>query len=203
MILSTLWSRAEDIRCSPSTLIAFDCSIILGGIGGWRPKSVVSIKYEQVQFAWVRDPFDPQITRLAATVTIRHVKQRQNRIQRGQRSEYVHIYSYGSCGVPGLILVLGSNSPSQRCLAVNSASSPSGFRERWQTTRSRLDSRRPAKFSARSRLSQALTTSRCSGSQTQRTNPSIPCLTTPTGLSGTALCLCQGFVTRTPCGPTL
>ncbi|KAK4082114.1 hypothetical protein Purlil1_11337 [Purpureocillium lilacinum] len=69
------------------TRIAFDCSIILGGIGGWRPKSVVSIKYEQVQFAWVRDPFDPQITRLAATVTIRHVKQRQNRIQRGQRSE--------------------------------------------------------------------------------------------------------------------
>ncbi|GJN67144.1 hypothetical protein PLICBS_001168 [Purpureocillium lilacinum] len=67
LILSTLWSRAEDIRCSPSTRIAFDCSIILGGIGGWRPKSV--------------------ITRLAATVTIRHVKQRQNRIQRGQRSE--------------------------------------------------------------------------------------------------------------------
>ncbi|KAK4089442.1 hypothetical protein Purlil1_6011 [Purpureocillium lilacinum] len=87
LILSTLWSRAEDIRCSPSTRIAFDCSIILGGIGGWRPKSVVSIKYEQVQFAWVRDPFDPQITRLAATVTICHVKQRQNRIQRGQRSE--------------------------------------------------------------------------------------------------------------------
>ncbi|KAK4071555.1 hypothetical protein Purlil1_13380 [Purpureocillium lilacinum] len=87
LILSTLWSRAEDIRCSPSTRLAFDCSIILGGIGGWRPKSVVTIKYEQVQFAWVRDPFDPQITRRAATVTIRHVKQRQNRIQRGQRSE--------------------------------------------------------------------------------------------------------------------
>ncbi|OAQ59792.1 hypothetical protein VFPBJ_11588 [Purpureocillium lilacinum] len=52
LILSTLWSRAEDIRCSPSTRVAFDCSIILGGIGGWRPKSVVAIKYEQVQFAW-------------------------------------------------------------------------------------------------------------------------------------------------------
>ncbi len=97
LILSTLWSRAEDIRCSPSTRVAFDCSIILGGIGGWRPKSVVAIKYEQVQFAWVRDPFDPQITRLAATVTIRHVKQRQNRIKRGQRSEYALISSCGYC----------------------------------------------------------------------------------------------------------
>lgn len=47
----------------------------------WRPKSVVNTKHEQIQLAWVRDPFDPQITRVATTVTIRRVKQRQSCIQ--------------------------------------------------------------------------------------------------------------------------
>jgi hypothetical protein len=74
LILDTLWTRAKDIRCTPDCRVGFHCSLLLAGIGGWRPASVTNIRYQDVEFAWVWDPFNLEITRLSATITIRYVK---------------------------------------------------------------------------------------------------------------------------------
>ncbi|KJZ77307.1 hypothetical protein HIM_03031 [Hirsutella minnesotensis 3608] len=85
-ILDTLWRRAEDIPCKPSTRLAFHCATVLGGIGGWRPGSLVRIKYQDVSIAWIRDPKVPSKTWPLVYTTIHHVKQRRHRIERDQRS---------------------------------------------------------------------------------------------------------------------
>ncbi|PKK52457.1 hypothetical protein CI102_4191 [Trichoderma harzianum] len=85
--LDTVWTRAKHIPCRPSIRFAFHCATLLGGIGGWRPGSLVNIRYEDVEFAWVRDLKDPLKTWPVVYTTIHHVKQRAIRIQRDQRSK--------------------------------------------------------------------------------------------------------------------
>lgn len=84
--LNTVWTMAKDIPCRPSMRLAFHCATLLGGIGGWRPGSLVNIPYEDIKLAWVRDQRDPSKTWPVIYTTIHHVKQKKNRIQRDQRS---------------------------------------------------------------------------------------------------------------------
>ncbi|KAL6887140.1 hypothetical protein HDV57DRAFT_349635 [Trichoderma longibrachiatum] len=84
-VVDNLWVAAKDIICTPSIRMAYHCAVLLCGFGGWRPGSVVDLKYEDVLLAWVRDPQNPQKVGLAATITIHHVKQKKDKISRDQR----------------------------------------------------------------------------------------------------------------------
>lgn len=87
--LDILWTEAKHIPRRPSTRLAFHTATVLGGLGGWRPGSLVNIKYKDVQFAWVRDPKVRTRTLPVVYTTIHHVKQQRNHIEREQRSKYV------------------------------------------------------------------------------------------------------------------
>ncbi|KAJ3480548.1 hypothetical protein NLG97_g8046 [Lecanicillium saksenae] len=83
LILSVLWLRGEHIPCIAATRLAFHSAVLLGGIGGFRPASVMNLPYSNVEFALLRDSGR---TGIMATITIDHVKQRSYQVQRHQRS---------------------------------------------------------------------------------------------------------------------
>lgn len=87
-VLAVTWLQAKHIPCAPRIRLAFHTATVLGGLGGWRPGSLVGIKYKDVAFAWVRDPVFPAKTWPVVYTTIHHVKQARNRIQRDQRAKY-------------------------------------------------------------------------------------------------------------------
>ncbi|KAL6794822.1 hypothetical protein GGI42DRAFT_128351 [Trichoderma sp. SZMC 28013] len=100
--LDTVWTRAKDISCRPSIRLAFHCATLLGGIGGWRPGSLVNIRYKDIELAWVRDPNDLSKTWPVVFITIHHVKQKKHHIQRDQRSRL----KFGMIVVPYKLLCL-------------------------------------------------------------------------------------------------
>ncbi|UKZ79054.1 hypothetical protein TrVFT333_006805 [Trichoderma virens FT-333] len=100
--LDTVWTRAKDISCRPSIRLAFHCATLLGGIGGWRPGSLVNIRYKDIELAWVRDRNIPSKTWPVVFITIHHVKQRKHQIQRDQRSRL----TFGMTPVPYKLLCL-------------------------------------------------------------------------------------------------
>ena len=84
-ILDTLWTRADGIICSPKQRVSFHSAVVLGGLGGWRPASLLGIKYKDVEIGWLRDPRDMSRTWPVASITIHHVKTGENRIRRNQK----------------------------------------------------------------------------------------------------------------------
>lgn len=89
LILYILWSRAAHIHCTPTVRLAFHTAVIISGIGGFRSASVLGMKYRQVEFEWTRDKVNPQKKNLTANITIHHVKQQENKVQRDQKSTCV------------------------------------------------------------------------------------------------------------------
>ncbi|KAL7786277.1 hypothetical protein V8C37DRAFT_419575 [Trichoderma ceciliae] len=86
LFLDTLWTKAEYISCSPSIRNAIHCVILLGAFGGWRPGSLMNVKYKDVEFGWFVHPKYPNKIWPVATITVRHVKQKINKVERTQRS---------------------------------------------------------------------------------------------------------------------
>jgi len=84
LMLVTLWTRARDIPCEPRERVAFHSLVVLDGIGGWRPGSLIGMKYGQVSLAIVRDPASPARTLPVVTPTIYHNKRRKKRILKSQ-----------------------------------------------------------------------------------------------------------------------
>lgn len=72
--LDTVWISARHISCRPDTRLTFHCATLLGGIGGWRPSSLVNILYDDVELAWVRDLKILLKTWPVAFITIHYVK---------------------------------------------------------------------------------------------------------------------------------
>lgn len=85
LLLHTFWNKAADITCSAQDRVAFHSAVILLGLGGWRPMSVLIGTYRDIEIARVRDPENPEKAALVATITINHVKQRVQ-IRRDQRN---------------------------------------------------------------------------------------------------------------------
>ncbi|PTB43847.1 hypothetical protein M441DRAFT_43980 [Trichoderma asperellum CBS 433.97] len=56
LFLDTLWTKAEHIPCKPNVRNALHCVILLGAFGGWRPGSLMNIKYRDVEFGWYSHP---------------------------------------------------------------------------------------------------------------------------------------------------
>ncbi|EFY96531.2 hypothetical protein MAA_08028 [Metarhizium robertsii ARSEF 23] len=101
-ILSTVWKKADDIRCSPDDRLSFTMYVVEMGLGGWRPGALELKKYNHVTLAWVRDPVNPSITRTICWSKVDHNKLRRLRIEREQRSSL----SYALSVVPTLSLCL-------------------------------------------------------------------------------------------------
>lgn len=80
-LLDTLWTRAADIPCSPAFRIALHVVLILEGLG-FRPGSLMNIRYKDISFLVVRDPETGQTT-LGTTITIHHEK-RERKDPRGK-----------------------------------------------------------------------------------------------------------------------
>jgi hypothetical protein len=85
-ILDTLWTRASHIPCEPSARLAFTTALLFGAIGGWRPGSVLQLKYKHIEFGLQRSHVDTKILRPIARITIEHNKQKKGKIQRDQSS---------------------------------------------------------------------------------------------------------------------
>lgn len=97
-LLDTLWRRATDIPCRPDARLAFHCSTVLGGIGGWRPGSLVKIKYRDVSVAWIRDPTELRLGRWYTERSITSSKE-------GTRSQEI--------SARGNVLLFSSPTPTQ------------------------------------------------------------------------------------------
>lgn len=85
--LRTLWSRAEDIPCSADERVAFHCILIMAGTCGFRPGTMMNLKYEQVAMLAVRDPATGR-RQLVATITIIHNKQKTGVCRKAQDHRY-------------------------------------------------------------------------------------------------------------------
>jgi hypothetical protein len=90
LFLDTLWTKAKHIPCHPETRNAMHCVILLGAFGGWRPGSLMNMKYQDVEFGWFSHPKYPQKVWPVVTITIHHVKQRKGVIKRTQRAMLVY-----------------------------------------------------------------------------------------------------------------
>lgn len=73
------------MRCEPHIRVAVRNAILLQGIGGFRPSSVLKMTYQQVTIGWYKDPTNNDEIVLAATITVNHVKIKTAKIQRDQR----------------------------------------------------------------------------------------------------------------------
>ncbi|KPM46353.1 hypothetical protein AK830_g182 [Neonectria ditissima] len=60
LVLDTLWAKEQDITCSPSARLAFRTAVVLGATGGWRPASLLRVKYKDVEIGLMRHPRNPQ-----------------------------------------------------------------------------------------------------------------------------------------------
>lgn len=85
IFLSTLWEQAEKIRCAQRQRNAMRSATTVLALGGFRPESVMGLKYKDVEIGWFYFADHPLKYILAATITIYHVKQKKNKIQREQR----------------------------------------------------------------------------------------------------------------------
>ncbi|KAK4163056.1 hypothetical protein QBC43DRAFT_320473 [Cladorrhinum sp. PSN259] len=84
LILDTVWTRAEDIRCSAQTRSAFHTAVLLSSFG-FRPGSVMNLKYESVRLGFCRDEANPAQNTLVAEVTVRHNKQKTDKVYSNQK----------------------------------------------------------------------------------------------------------------------
>lgn len=84
LLLDILWTRAVDLNITASYHAAFHYALLLLSVGGWRPKSILQIQYQDIEFGWARDPGDPELTHLVATIRINQVKKNPNQVQRNQ-----------------------------------------------------------------------------------------------------------------------
>jgi hypothetical protein len=67
LILTALWTRAEDIPASPVTRVSVANAIIQMSTGGFRPGILEDTRCRQYTISLVRDPDDP--TQLRPVVT--------------------------------------------------------------------------------------------------------------------------------------
>ncbi|KAJ0279468.1 hypothetical protein COL940_006734 [Colletotrichum noveboracense] len=84
LYLDTLWRCADDIRCSPSQRVGTHLALLLMGLGGFRPETIMGLPLQQVEMAVVRDPSDKTKTKLIAKITIYQNKQSSFSIKRKQ-----------------------------------------------------------------------------------------------------------------------
>ena len=87
--LKTLWIRAKDIPCEPRVRIAFHNIILIQGIGGFRPYSVIYLTYGQFKLGTIRDPTNPGRTRFVVEPTVRHDKVKRKKIRKTQDEIYI------------------------------------------------------------------------------------------------------------------
>ncbi|KAK7972355.1 hypothetical protein PG988_006489 [Apiospora saccharicola] len=74
VVLKSLWSRADIIRCKPETRVSFHSVILLAAIGGFRRGTLLDLKFNQFDVAVVRDPANPTRTKIVMTVFIKRNK---------------------------------------------------------------------------------------------------------------------------------
>ncbi|KAF5969555.1 domain-containing protein [Fusarium coicis] len=85
LVLDTIWKDAIHIPCLPQVRLAFHTAVVPGGAGGWRPASLLGLKYEDVEIGLMRHPYNKRVI-LVAKIRIHHVKQRRG-IKRDQRDK--------------------------------------------------------------------------------------------------------------------
>jgi len=78
LILNVLWRRPHDIPCTPDERHAFHAAVIMAGLG-FRPGSVINMRYEQVKLYVAPNPATGSIGPYA-DVTIYHQKQETNKV---------------------------------------------------------------------------------------------------------------------------
>ncbi|KAH6847506.1 hypothetical protein B0I37DRAFT_354242 [Chaetomium sp. MPI-CAGE-AT-0009] len=88
VLLDTLWTRAEDVPCQPECRASLHFTLILAGFG-FRPGSVMRIRYKHVRLFVVRDPCRPGERTLAANITVVHDK-RHTADPRSEKSGIAH-----------------------------------------------------------------------------------------------------------------
>lgn len=95
--------RADDIPCQPRTRLGYHGIVTLGGIGGFRISTILSLKYRDVSLFVVRDPNDRSKTKLVLTPTI--PKNKQRRATRVTRAKEI---SFSITFVPFNLICLAS-----------------------------------------------------------------------------------------------
>jgi hypothetical protein len=65
--LKTLWLRADVISCYSQTRVSFHFIILLAVIGGFRPGTLLALKFFQFQVGVVRDPENHASTKIVIT----------------------------------------------------------------------------------------------------------------------------------------
>ncbi|KAI9658227.1 MAG: hypothetical protein M1821_002359 [Bathelium mastoideum] len=87
IIAHTVWERPEAVPCAPKVRLAFLAMLLLAGIGGFRPKTLVHFPFRQIEVAVVRDPRDRSKTKLAVTFRVKIIKKRRS--SRGTHAEWI------------------------------------------------------------------------------------------------------------------
>ncbi|KAF2731199.1 hypothetical protein EJ04DRAFT_16250 [Polyplosphaeria fusca] len=103
VLLNTLWQRADDIPCRPSTRLSFHGTLLLAAIGGFRRGTIERLRYRDVCLAVVRDPNDRSKTKLVVTPTIG-----KNKLRRATRVSRATEISFSMTLVPYSTICLAS-----------------------------------------------------------------------------------------------
>ncbi|KAK4148657.1 hypothetical protein C8A00DRAFT_38769 [Chaetomidium leptoderma] len=108
-LLLNLWVKAAYIRCTPLTRLYLHVIDLLSGLGGFRPKSLISMKFSQFRLAFVTLP-DGR-SRLACQVYVERVKQKRRQKCRPKSSAWIEFTVMANpdplFDLPGLIVCLG------------------------------------------------------------------------------------------------
>ncbi|KAK3989437.1 hypothetical protein QBC44DRAFT_359145 [Cladorrhinum sp. PSN332] len=104
-ITDKLAKKAEDIPCDAKTRLAFHAAVLLSNFG-FRPGSIMPLKYRDVRLGFISDPADPAQNRLIGEVTIRHNKQRTDKVYMNQKHTVCLLLSSIPCHPICLITLL-------------------------------------------------------------------------------------------------
>ncbi|KAH8655592.1 hypothetical protein BX600DRAFT_515367 [Xylariales sp. PMI_506] len=88
VLLRTVWTRGPDISCNAPDRLAFHTILVIEAIGGFRPGTVLGLRYDQVELGLVRDPIQSDKKRLVVTTTIHHNKQKTKTVKKDQSDTF-------------------------------------------------------------------------------------------------------------------
>ncbi len=80
VLLTTLWTRAEDIPAPPRVRLVFHTTVLMAALGGFRPGTLMKLKCKDFELSLICDPDDPVHYKLVVTPTVN-----RNKIKKSQK----------------------------------------------------------------------------------------------------------------------
>jgi hypothetical protein len=91
ILLETWYKHADFLPCTSETRQAFHFLMLINGLVGARPGSLFDFVYEDFEVFLQRDPEDPAVTYLIATIHLHRNKQLESAVYEKTRSVFVHL----------------------------------------------------------------------------------------------------------------